>query len=261
MKFNIVFDNIVPLKNICEASKQLFDNLVFIISKEDLVLYALKKNNVLMMNLQLQFNTDICSKYDITEDEDEDVQQCYLSIETKNMFDAIRNIKKDISVNIKYKGGNHLHILNMKTKEIKKIQVETLDIFEYRPIKIRDVKAINITFKNFEDVCKESKPSKTNIKLKIKDKSISFSTKNCQGYSYSSSYGKKTSNVLMKLEMKNKEFFALGKMFKSSKLLSIYPPEDGSSSKLLIFSFPVDIMAQGIFAIVEEDEENEDEDE
>jgi len=254
MKLDIIFDNIVPLKNICEASKQLFDNLILIISKEDFTIYAIKKNSTLM-NLQLQFNTDICSKYDITEDED--IEQHYLCVETRNMFDAIRNIKKDISVNFKYNGGNNLRIINMKTKEIKKIAIEQLDIFEYRPIKLRDVKAINMTFKNFEDVCKESKPSKSNIKIKVKDKSLSFSTKNSQGYSYSSSYGKKSSNLLMKLELKNKDFFALGKLFKSSKLLHIYPPEEESDIKLLIFSFPVDIMAQGIFAIVDEEDGDE----
>lgn len=260
MKFDIVFDNIVPLKNICDASKQLFDNLIFILSKEDFIIYAIKKNDVLM-NLQLQFNTDICHRYEVIcndSDNEDDDEQCYLSIETKNMFDAIRNIKKDISVNIKYKGGSSLHIINTRTQEIKKIHVEQLDIFEYRPIKIRDTKAINMTFKNFEDVCKESKPSKSNIKIKIRDKSLSFSTKNSQGYSYSSCYGKRTSNILMKIEMRNKDFFALGKMFKSSKLLNIYPPEEDSDSKILIFSFPVDIMAQGIFAIVDEEEDSED---
>lgn len=250
MKFTIIFDNVVPLKNVCEASKQLFDHIIFIVLKEELTLYAINNNNKLM-NLQLYFNINMWDNFEL-----KDVEVIYFKVETKYIFDAIRNIKKDIPVKFTYRGKKHISLLNMKTNEMKKIDAEKLDYFEFRPIKIVN-KAIVMKKRYFEDICKETKLSKSKVSIKIQDKSITFSTDPPQGCSYTTTYGKKTKNNLMHLEIANKDFFVLGKLFKSSQLLNIYPPNEDQEKKILTFSFSVDTMANGIFLISEEHEEHE----
>lgn len=253
MKFTVIFDNVVPLKNVCEASKQLFDDIIFIVEKEELTLYAISNNNKLM-NLQLYFNINMWDNFEL-----KDTEIIYFKVETKYIFDAIRNIKKDIPVKFTYRGKKHITLLNMKTNEIKKIDAEKLDYFEFRPIKIDNNKAIVMKKKYFEDICKETKLSKSKVSITIQDKSITFSTDPPQGCSYTTTYGKKTKNNLMRLKIANKDFFVLGKLFKSSQLLNIYPPNENQDKKILTFSFSVDTMANGIFLISEEHDVEDDE--
>lgn len=180
-------------------------------------------------------------------------EPCVIELETKILYDAIRNIKKEESIKLRLKNDNTLILHNERTDLTKTMEVKEIEFFAEGNIPTSQNK-IKIERKAFDNVCKEAKTSKSEVIIEAGKKFIKFSTKPLQGCKTEKTFGK-FDDVSISISMTCNNFFSLGKLFKPTGVVSVSTP----SNEMIVFSSEIGNIAMNtliIFASKETEQED-----